>query len=54
MVDTYQHTLWRVSAGRPDAYLQAVDPIEAMTAFDHRRKMSTTGVFKAIQPYSPE
>ncbi len=34
--------------------LEAVDPIEAMTAFDHRRKLSATGVFKAIQPYSPE
>jgi hypothetical protein len=34
--------------------LEAVDPIEAMAAFDHRRKMSTAGVFNAIQPYSPE
>jgi len=34
--------------------LEAVDPIEAMAAFDHRRKMSATGVFKAIQPYSPD
>ena len=24
MVDTYQHTLWRVSAGRPDAYAHPV------------------------------
>jgi hypothetical protein len=34
--------------------LEAVDPIEAMAVFEHRRKMTATGVFKAIQPFSPE
>lgn len=34
--------------------LKFVDPIDAVAAFDHRRKMSSTGVFKVIKPYSPE
>ncbi len=34
--------------------LDAVDPIEAVTAFEHRRKLSATCVFKAIQPFSPD
>ncbi len=34
--------------------LEAIDPIEATVAFEHRCKMTATGVFKAIQPFSPE
>lgn len=34
--------------------LEAVDPIEAIAAFEHRRKMTTAGVFTPIQPYSPD
>ncbi len=31
---------------------ELVDPIEAVTLFEHRRKMTTTGVFKAVEPFS--
>lgn len=34
--------------------LEAVDPIDAIAAFEHRRKMTVTGIFKAVEPYSPE
>jgi hypothetical protein len=30
---------------------QAVDVVEALAAFDLRRTMSKTGVFKAIEPF---
>lgn len=32
--------------------LDAVDPVAALTAFEHRRSMTATGVFKAIEPFS--
>lgn len=31
--------------------LDRVDPIEALAIFEHRRKMTATGIFKAIEPY---
>jgi hypothetical protein len=34
--------------------LEKVDPVEALAAFNHRRKMSKTGVFKPIEPFSVE
>jgi hypothetical protein len=34
--------------------LSSVAPVEALAAFPLRRKMSTTGVFQPITPFSPE
>jgi len=31
--------------------LNRVDPIEALSIFEHRRKMTATGIFKVIKPY---
>nr|VFJ98074.1 MAG: Protein of unknown function (DUF4236) [Candidatus Kentron sp. LFY] len=39
-------------AGLNFANLEQVDPVETMTRFEYIRKMTTTGVFKAIRPYS--
>ena len=51
----YSVAFTRVGLERIDfKALEAVDPIEAMAAFEHRRKMTATGVIKAIQPFSPE
>ncbi len=33
--------------------LGQVNPIETMTLFEHRRKMTATGLFKPIEPYAP-
>lgn len=33
------------------AALECVDPVEAVTPFEHRRSMTKTGVFKSIQPF---
>ena len=32
--------------------LELVDPIESLDRFEHRKKMTATGIFKAIKPYS--
>ncbi len=32
-------------------HLDIVDPIEALARFEHRRKMSSTGIFKPVEPY---
>lgn len=34
--------------------LTSVDPVIAVTALEHRRKMTATGVFKSIDPFSPD
>lgn len=34
--------------------LEAIDPIDAVAAFDHRVQMTTTGIFKPIDPYRPD
>ncbi|QAX28139.1 DUF4236 domain-containing protein [Leisingera sp. NJS204] len=34
--------------------LTSIDPVSAVTALEHRRKMTATGVFKAIDPFSPD
>ena len=34
--------------------LEALDIVEALAAFDLRRAMSKTGIFKPIEPFSPE
>jgi len=34
--------------------LNQVDPIDAVAAFEHRRKMTATGIFKPVEPYSPD
>lgn len=34
--------------------LNAVDPIDAVAAFESRRQMTTTGMFKAVDPYQPD
>ncbi|MDP3525283.1 MAG: DUF4236 domain-containing protein [Hoeflea sp.] len=34
--------------------LEAVDPIVAVAAFESRRQMSATGMFKPIEPYRPD
>lgn len=33
--------------------LAQVDPIETVTLFEHRRNMTTTGLFKPIRPFQP-
>ena len=32
--------------------LELVDPIESLDRFDHKKKMTATGIFKAIEPFS--
>lgn len=32
--------------------LSLIDPIETLSMFEHRRKMTSTGVFKAVKPFS--
>lgn len=34
--------------------LASVDPVSAIEAFEHRRQMTATGIFKPITPYAPE
>lgn len=34
--------------------LPSVDPVSAIPTFDHIRKMTATGIFKAITPFAPE
>ncbi len=36
------------------SFLKNVDPVAAMASFDHRRKMTATGIFKPITPFDPE
>ncbi len=33
--------------------LERVDPIEAVAAFENRRRMTTTGIFKPVEPFAP-
>ena len=34
--------------------LEIVDPVAALGAFENRRKMTATGIFKPIEPFCPE
>ncbi|WP_305803084.1 hypothetical protein, partial [Thiolapillus sp.] len=34
--------------------LENVDPVAAMSSFNHIRKMTATGIFKPITPFDPE
>ncbi|OJJ12955.1 hypothetical protein BKI51_02495 [Alphaproteobacteria bacterium AO1-B] len=34
--------------------MRSIDPVSAVAAFEHQRKMTATGIFKAISPYAPE
>jgi hypothetical protein len=57
VVDEY---LFSVNVGRSEwaslnlKTLEEVDPVLALENFDLRRQMTKTGIFKAIDPYSPD
>src|SRR6266545_7748269 len=33
--------------------LETIDPIEAIEVFEMRRQMTSTGIFKSIEPFTP-